>query len=123
MQTASSTCSVAVVATKPNGHASSAPLPETRGDCVGGSRPCPLVRCKWNTYLDVLPSGRPKFNHLGIEPWEADPRWSCALDVADRGGATLAEVGQAMGLTRERARQIEVKALIRVRRLTARLSM
>ena len=32
---------------------------------------------------------------------------SCVLDVADRGGATLEEIGDAMGITRERVRQLE----------------
>lgn len=36
---------------------------------------------------------------------------SCALDVADRGGATLGEIGVAIGVTQERVRQIEGKAL------------
>jgi hypothetical protein len=36
---------------------------------------------------------------------------TCALDVADRGGATLEEVGAIMNLTRERIRQVEVKGL------------
>jgi len=36
---------------------------------------------------------------------------SCALDVADRGGATLEEVGALINVTRERVRQIEVMAL------------
>ena len=43
---------------------------------------------------------------------------SCALDGADRGGMTLAEIGLALGLTRERIRQIESKGL---RNLTAEL--
>jgi hypothetical protein len=32
---------------------------------------------------------------------------TCALDVADRGGSTLEEVGSMLNLTRERVRQIE----------------
>ena len=36
---------------------------------------------------------------------------SCALDVAERGGITLEEVGQIMNLTRERIRQVEVRGL------------
>jgi hypothetical protein len=37
------------------------------------------------------------------------------LDVADRGGATLESVGELLGVVRERVRQIEKKALSRVR--------
>lgn len=36
---------------------------------------------------------------------------SCALDIADSGGVRLEDVGALMNITRERARQIEVKAL------------
>lgn len=35
----------------------------------------------------------------------------CALVAADLGGLTLREVGEAMGFTRERARQVEAHAL------------
>jgi len=40
---------------------------------------------------------------------------TCALDVADRGGATLGEVGSVLGVTRERVRQLEERALRRLR--------
>ena len=36
---------------------------------------------------------------------------SCALDIADRGGITLEDVGVIMNLTRERIRQVEVRGL------------
>lgn len=43
----------------------------------------------------------------------ADFSQSCALDVADRGGATLEEIGDMLGLTRERVRQVEEEAMER----------
>ena len=36
---------------------------------------------------------------------------SCVLDVAEQGGLTLDEVGQILGVSRERVRQIETAAL------------
>jgi hypothetical protein len=39
------------------------------------------------------------------------------LDVADRGGTTLEDVGAIMNLTRERIRQVEVKALAKLEAL------
>src|SRR5688572_33201287 len=42
---------------------------------------------------------------------------SCALDVADLGGTTLQDVGAIMNLTRERIRQVEVKALAKLEAL------
>ena len=37
---------------------------------------------------------------------------TCSLDVADRGGITLEEVGAILNLTRERIRQVEVRGLV-----------
>jgi hypothetical protein len=87
--------------------------PVTREDCVQGTnavRPCPFVSCKHHLALDVSPeTGAIKLNFPHLEVWEMDE--TCALDVADRGGVTLEEVGAAMNVTRERARQIETRAL------------
>jgi hypothetical protein len=74
--------------------------PKTRGDCLEGGvnegRPCPWIGCRYNLA-------------------EADPKkHTCALDVADEGGVTLEEVGELMGVTRERIRQVEAKALRRI---------
>ena len=83
--------------------------PQRRGDCENGPRPCPFVSCKWNLYLDVNSHGGIKFNFPGVEL--EDLPQTCALDVADRGGETLEEVGRTFGVTRERIRQIENNTL------------
>jgi hypothetical protein len=95
------------------------PRPRTRKDCqLGGSndtRPCAFVSCRHHLYLDVNPeTGSIKFNYPHLEVWELPQ--SCALDVADRGGVTLDEVGEITNLTRERIRQIEVKGLLKLKK-------
>jgi hypothetical protein len=44
---------------------------------------------------------------------------TCALDVADRGGATQNELAELLGVTRQRIDQIERKAVKRLRRSLA----
>lgn len=93
--------------------------PRTRGECVDGPRPCPWVSCRHHLYLDVSPrTGAIKLNFPDLEVWEMEH--SCALDIADDGGATLDAVGAAMNLTRERVRQVEMRALRTVRLALAR---
>lgn len=74
--------------------------PKTRGDCLPGgrneARPCNWKGCYW---------------HMEHE------KASCVLDVADNGGITLEEVGEILGVTRERIRQIEA---IAIRKLVVR---
>jgi hypothetical protein len=87
--------------------------PETRADCGSGARPCPFVSCKHHLYLDVSArTGAIKLNFPDLEVWEMTE--TCALDIADRGGTTLEEVGAIMNLTRERIRQVEVKGLAKM---------
>jgi hypothetical protein len=83
--------------------------PKTRGECADVPRPCPFVSCKWHLYLDADGGGSIRFNFPDLEPDEMGE--SCALDVADEGGATLDEIGQVANLTRERIRQVEAKGL------------
>ena len=88
--------------------------PRTRADCAEGERPCPYVSCKYNLYVDVNPrTGSVKMNFPDKELWEMEN--TCALDVADRAGITLEEVGVIMNLTRERVRQLEMRGLTKLR--------
>jgi Sigma-70, region 4 len=90
--------------------------PRMREECAGGPRPCPFVSCKHHLFIDVSPkTGAIKLNFPDLEVWEL--KESCALDVADRGGTTLEDVGAIMNLTRERIRQVEVKALAKLEAL------
>ncbi len=91
--------------------------PRTRADCVSSPRPCVFVSCKYNLYLDVNPeTGSIKLNFPDKEIWELE--YTCALDVAEKGGITLEEVGEIMNLTRERIRQVETRGLEKVRTAT-----
>ena len=90
------------------------PRPTTREECRGEQRPCPWVACKHHLYLDINPeTGSIKINFPDLEPWEL--QHTCALDVAERGGITLEEVGEIMNLTRERIRQVEVRGLLKLK--------
>ncbi|HEV8244440.1 MAG TPA: sigma factor-like helix-turn-helix DNA-binding protein [Polyangiaceae bacterium] len=90
--------------------------PRTRAECAEGPRPCPIVSCKYHLFVDVSPrTGAIKLNFPDLEVWELSE--SCALDVADRGGTTLEDVGAIMNLTRERIRQVEVRALAKLEAL------
>ena len=90
------------------------PRPSNRSECGQDMRPCPWVACKHHLYLDVNPeTGSIKINFPDLEPWELTE--TCALDVAERGGITLEEVGEIMNLTRERIRQVEVRGLLKLK--------
>ncbi|MGN6104037.1 MAG: sigma factor-like helix-turn-helix DNA-binding protein [Kofleriaceae bacterium] len=90
------------------------PRPTQRAECREEMRPCPWVACKHHLYLDINPeTGSIKINFPDLEPWEL--QHTCALDVAERGGITLEEVGEIMNLTRERIRQVEVRGLLKLK--------
>ncbi len=90
--------------------------PRMRAECLDAPRPCPYVSCQHHLFLDVSArTGAIKLNFPDLEVWEMNE--SCALDVADRGGTTLEDVGAIMNLTRERIRQVEVKALAKLQSL------
>ena len=88
--------------------------PKNRSECVNAERPCLFVSCKYHLYLDVNPeTGSVKMNFPDKEIWELEE--TCALDVADKGGITLEEVGEIMNLTRERIRQVEMRGLEKIK--------
>ena len=98
------------------------PRPRTRAECKDGHRPCPFVSCRYHLYLDVNPetgSSKLNFPHLAVD----EMRETCSLDVAARGGATLEQVGELLNITRERVRQIEVRALVQLRRVGVTLDL
>jgi hypothetical protein len=88
--------------------------PRSREECRTGERPCPFVSCSHHLYLDVNDeTGTIKLNFPHLEVWEMAE--TCSLDVADKGGITLEEVGAILNLTRERIRQVEVRGLRRIK--------
>lgn len=95
--------------------------PRTRGDCLQGEnaqRPCPFLSCKHHLYLEVSPkNGSIKINFPHLEPWELPE--TCALDLSDKGGDTLENVGEIMNLTRERVRQLEASGLEKLRQVSS----
>lgn len=94
--------------------------PVRRVECREDKRPCLYVSCRYHLYLDVNPeTGSIKLNFPDKEVWELEE--TCALDVAERGGITLEEVGEIMNLTRERIRQVEVSGLDKLKRGDAKL--
>lgn len=91
--------------------------PKMRSDCVNTPRPCLFVSCRHHLYLDVNPeTGSIKYNFPDKEVWELEE--TCALDIAERGGVTLEEIGRIMNLTRERIRQLEIRGLEKLKALS-----
>lgn len=93
--------------------------PKTRGDCAQVPRPCPYVACKYSLYLDVSETGSIILNFPHLAPGQMPADQSCALDLADRGAMTLEDIAVVTNLTRERIRQVELRALLRRARPTA----
>ena len=94
--------------------------PKTRGECVDGARPCPWLSCHYHLAIEVTERGGMKFLFPGVEI--EDMAETCALDVADRGGATLIEVAKILNVTRERVRQTEEMAAEKIKRRDPKLA-
>lgn len=85
--------------------------PKTRSECQSEPRPCPWVSCRYHLAIEVNAGSITRIGDLETM------RETCALDVADKGEHTLDQIGEILGVTRERARQIEEKALRKIKRL------
>lgn len=87
--------------------------PKKRSECPS-ERPCPYVSCRYHLYLDITDAGSIKFNFPDKELSELEE--TCALDVAEsnREGIQLQRVGEFLNVTRERVRQIEAEAKLRL---------
>lgn len=99
--------------------------PRTRGECIDGPRPCPWVSCSEHLLhgrlartANGIAAGQVEGQRMTDDDalaWLESTPHTCTLDVADAGGAALAEVADIFGVTRERIRQIETKAQDKVR--------
>lgn len=106
--------------------------PKYRSQCRNGPRPCPWVGCRYHLYLEVTDAGTIRWTHIEedslhrraipiedilrlVDKTFDDGYPTCSLDLAEQGGMTLEDVGGTMHLTRERIRQIEAKALIKLK--------
>jgi hypothetical protein len=78
---------------------------QSAGLCIEEPGPCPNTRCRHHLASDETP----------LRLSRADLTEPCVLRLANRGPHTLEQVGQILGITRERTRQIELKALTRLR--------
>ena len=90
------------------------PRPRKRSECRNDPRPCPFVGCRYHLLCDVTVTGAVSLA-WSVEELFRMPE-TCALDVAERGGCTLEEIGRLLRITRERARQISAEAARKIRR-------
>jgi hypothetical protein len=82
----------------------------TGGACRKLPGPCPHTVCRFNLTSEHRDNrgAKPAAMHLPIV------REACALETAELGGISLAEIGARLSLTPERVRQIEMGALTKL---------
>lgn len=93
--------------------------PSNYSECLslglGLTQPCPYRECRYH-----LVEGKRQRTYSGQlcrSTREADDGLeTCALAVAQDGGLTGAEVGAMLGISRQRAEQIEATALLKIRK-------
>ena len=72
-----------------------------------GEEPCAQLECRYH------------LANVGVGEHRPQPTRDCALTVANEGPRTLDEVGQVLGLSKERVRQIEERALTKLQNSAA----
>lgn len=94
-------------------------FPGNRQFCIVGPRPCPWLRCREHMFWirenlqprkaggDNCESILKKYNDSEIVDMIFSWPETCSLDVIGKGPHTLETVGNVLGVTRERIRQIE----------------
>lgn len=114
-------------------------LPWPRHECYDAPMPCPVVSCRFNTYLEVDPrNGEIYFNHwlIGdngqeIRPLEPEELTvpNCALHIADRsvdlpfkymqdGNLSYQWIGEVQfGVSKQCIQQVEERALAKVKKV------
>lgn len=117
-----------------------APRPRTRGECLRVPRRCAFIACRHHLAdAHMYTDGSITIGELVLTPDETEREVdtfadklaamldempdTCVLDVIDRTRAdelTLEQIGRRLGVTRERIRQIERKAISRMGRETRR---
>jgi len=91
--------------------------PRTRGECGELARPCTRYSCPHNNARDDERAGRPHENgrraNIRLRTVDASCDASCALDVADQGEQGYDQIGKALSIGAERARQLELRGLVK----------
>ncbi|PJF33652.1 MAG: hypothetical protein CUN57_01585, partial [Phototrophicales bacterium] len=87
--------------------------PKNVSQCPKGR--CPYVGCRYHIWMDVNPKNGSITYNFPPEIGPTDILQPCALRFAEQGGRNLEEIGSYFGLTKERIRQIEEQALLRLR--------
>ena len=95
------------------------PRPRKRGECEDGPRPCPYAGCRHHMAVEVSLGGSIVIFWPDRQIWDVEH--TCSLDLAeDRGGMSAEEIGELMGISPARVRQIQDGALKKLRRAADR---
>ena len=92
--------------------------PKRLSDCKGHPEPCHWIRCKHHLLWDIYPDIKKKDNREIVKCLFKMPI-TCIFDYTNS-DHTLEDVAQVFGITRERVRQIQDKALDRIRQVPGR---